>query len=470
MGTIVGFGASQCLRLVTNVVLARLLFPEAFGLMALIFMVLAALQMLSDVGIGTSLITSSRASDPRFRSTAWTLGLIRGTCLWLGATALSYPASVIYDHRLLYLLPVAGTTCLVNAFSSTSIHMLVRQLRTREVIVLDLLAAGAGAATMVIWASVSASIWSLVAGAIVSAITRSMGSWFIVAGYRDRLGWDWHAAEELVRIGKWIAISSVVGLIATQFDRMFLGRALSLEAFGVYAIASSFVNMPRDLVSRLTEIVQMPLLSESQQASRQYIETTVIKTRTLLLTLSIIVSLCIGLGGDVFFRLLYDERYYGAAALSQWLAVHLAIALLSTTADRALLAVHNPRALTFSNILRLSVTVPACLVGYSVFELRGFILGLIVGSISGHAAIQLALARAQIRIVAQDLKYILTLSGLLLVPLVLSNWINWHVSQASINVVPLLALVVVLSAVVVIRWQDVRLIMTEIKSYRVNDS
>ena len=81
--TIISFGGQNVLRLGSNLILTRLLFPEAFGLMALVQVFMGGLQMFSDLGIQASIIQNSRGDDPDFLNTAWTIQVIRGTCLWL---------------------------------------------------------------------------------------------------------------------------------------------------------------------------------------------------------------------------------------------------------------------------------------------------------------------------------------------------------------------------------------------------
>ena len=80
--TLGGYAISQVVRLGNNFLLARLLFPKAFGLMALVYTFLIALQMFSDIGINLSIIQNKRGDDPKFLNTAWTLQVFRGLILW----------------------------------------------------------------------------------------------------------------------------------------------------------------------------------------------------------------------------------------------------------------------------------------------------------------------------------------------------------------------------------------------------
>ncbi|HBB84471.1 MAG TPA: polysaccharide biosynthesis protein, partial [Sulfitobacter sp.] len=82
---VLSYGGAQAIRLASNLILTRLLFPEAFGLMALIQVVIVGLTLFSDVGIGPSIAQSKRGDDRDFLNTAWTIQAIRGGCLWLAA-------------------------------------------------------------------------------------------------------------------------------------------------------------------------------------------------------------------------------------------------------------------------------------------------------------------------------------------------------------------------------------------------
>ena len=80
-----GYGLSLCLRLGSNLLMTRLLAPEMFGVMAIAAMVTAILMMLSDLGIGQSIVRSPHGGEPVFLDTAWTVQILRGLGLWLVA-------------------------------------------------------------------------------------------------------------------------------------------------------------------------------------------------------------------------------------------------------------------------------------------------------------------------------------------------------------------------------------------------
>ena len=118
--TIMGFGAQQAIRFGSNLILARLLFPEAFGTMALVTVLLIGLTMLSDLGIQPAIQSSKRGDDPAFLNTAWTLNIVRAVVLFLAASALAWPMAWFYQEPILFqLIPVAATSILLLALEPT---------------------------------------------------------------------------------------------------------------------------------------------------------------------------------------------------------------------------------------------------------------------------------------------------------------------------------------------------------------
>src|SRR4028119_542476 len=118
--TIASYGTSQILRFGSNLILTRLLIPDVFGLMALVYVFISGLHLFSDLGIGVSVIQNKRGDDPVFLNTAWTLQVVRGGFLWVCSLLIAWPVSHFYEERqLLWLIPVVALTTVISGFNST---------------------------------------------------------------------------------------------------------------------------------------------------------------------------------------------------------------------------------------------------------------------------------------------------------------------------------------------------------------
>ena len=401
--TLVGFGAGFAIRLVGNVALARLLFPEAFGLMQLVGVVLTGLQMFSDIGVGAAIIQSPRGDDRRFLNTAWTMQVFRGVALWGCAAVLAPVAARFYDEpRLLPLVLVAGSTCVLGGLNSTAVFAQSRHLSLRAVTFLEIGSSLAGYTIMIAWAAVVPSVWALVVGSIVTAAAKAIGSHVLLPGPRNRFFWEKDAARELYRFGRWVFVNTIIAFIATQADRALLGKLVSLHILGVYGIAATLVQMLRGMIASLAGNVLFPAVSKYVHFPRSELRTKVAKYRWgVLLAGACAVSVLV-VSADVVVRLLYDQRYQAAGWMLSLLAAGLWPTIVTATSEMCLWALGKTGAVALNSGLRvvaLCVLVP---IGYWRWGLPGLVLAVSLIEWARYLGAAVALARERISFIRQD--------------------------------------------------------------------
>lgn len=455
--TILGFAAAMVLRLAVNVLLARLLFPADFGMMALVTVFVAGLQMFSDLGIGPSLIRSPRGEEPIFRDTAFTIQVIRGFILWLAACAVAWPAAKIYHApQLLALLPVAGFITVLGGFTSTAPHLLNRRMEIGRITVYELLSPLLGTLATCLLAYLTQSVWALVGGQLIQQAGRTLFSFTLVPGHRDRFRWDRAAVRELFGFGRWIFLSTLLTFLAAQADRILLGRLLTLQELGVYSIAIGLAIMPQDIMSRLTSAVQFPALAQHAFGEPERLFHWLARSREALLWIGMTMTLGIAAAGPSLFALLYDQRYQDAGWIAQMVSVAVWITMLQMTCDRALLALGDSRTLAASNLARFVTTIAVCLIGFKVSGLKGFLVGLPVGSLAGHLIVATALWKRGHATLRVDLGY----SALFAAMLVTYGLLAHHFSGGVLwwgRVDPGVALAAVMVLAPLLAWSAFRL-------------
>ena len=126
--TVLGMGGGSIVRLLSSLVVTRLLLEEHFGLIALVNTFIAGLHLLSDIGIGQAIVQNKR-DDPDFVNTVWTINVIRGVLLFLIATACAGPYAAFYEQPILApLVRVAAISALFDGFLSASFFTQSRRL------------------------------------------------------------------------------------------------------------------------------------------------------------------------------------------------------------------------------------------------------------------------------------------------------------------------------------------------------
>src|SRR6056297_3025523 len=203
--TILQVAGGQGLRLISNLILTRLLFPEAFGLMSLMQIFLYGLQTFSNIGINTMLIQHKKGGERQYLDTLWTLQIIRGWILWIMACAIAYPLSQIYDQpEILAILPVAALSLVINGFKTTKEIEANRELALGRVVMLSLLAQVFGLICMVGLAYWLQSVWALVFGTLISAGVNVALLQLYLPGQNNRLRWHNAIVLETLRFGSFI--------------------------------------------------------------------------------------------------------------------------------------------------------------------------------------------------------------------------------------------------------------------------
>nr|WP_298163847.1 oligosaccharide flippase family protein [uncultured Pseudomonas sp.] len=356
--------ASQGIRLGGNLIMARLLVPEMFGLMVIATTVAVVLALLSDMGLRQNIIQSKRGNDPVFLNTAWTVQILRGFILfalsllvagfaWFAQVVNLSPAGSTYAApELPLVLAVTGFTSVINGFQSTKLALAFRSFQQNKVVLVELAAQIIGLLVMLGIGYFTGSIWSLVAAGLVAAMVSTMLSHLWLQGPSNRLQWDSSALKELIAFGRWVLLSSAVGVLAAHGDRIWFGGSMSAAELGVYSIAVLILGAIEFGVRRLAAAVALPALSEVARTGdaarlralyyrfRLLIDLALLFACGLLLTLS---PLIIGW--------LYDARYAGAGSMLAILSLSL-FTLRFTLAHQAWLALGLTKYLAVDNLIR----------------------------------------------------------------------------------------------------------------------
>ena len=336
---ILGFGGGNFLRLLSNLILTRLLFPEAFGLMALVFVFLTGLQLFSDVGFNLSIIQNKRGTDPDFLNTVWSLQIIRGFILWLGACALAYPAVLIYDEPLLgQLLPVVGLTALIQGFSTTKVALANRNLQVGVQVMTDLASQLVTLIITVAIAWATGSVWSLVAGSLFGITLKVIAQHILLKGPNNRWHIERAAVWDLLGFGKYIFLASIAGFLVLQSDRAILGAYVSLADLGVFMVGYIFASLPIELNRAVGSKVILPLFSRFPTIGNQENRKKVLKARRMTLIAIATISGVLSIVSVPMIDNLYDDRYHNAGAILALMGITVATYLASSNYEGAYLA------------------------------------------------------------------------------------------------------------------------------------
>lgn len=391
---ICGHMTSQAIRLASNLILTRLLFPEAFGLMALVNIFLQGLEMFTVLGIGPSIIQNKRGDDPSFLNTAWTIQVIRGFGLWILTLALAWPVAEFYNQKeLLLFIPVAGFTTIISGFNPTSLHLQNRNLELKKITLIEFFSQGAGVVFMILWAWLHPTIWALVFGRWFSCIIKMALSHIILKEHRNRFQWEGETIKEIIRFGKWIFLGTALSFLATQGDRLILGKYLSMTDLGIYSIAyylsHALIQILQNLASKMLFPVYSIIIRDNNESLLE--KTKKIRLTLMLITLPVICATVIW--GNEIVRLLYDERYYEAGWMLRILGIGAVIESINVAIGPILLAAGDSYRHMIVNSLKTAFLFFAMIAGGYFWGTQGLIMGIPVSYLLTYPVIVCAVKK-----------------------------------------------------------------------------
>ncbi len=420
--TVVGFGLAQVIRLAANLILARLLFPEAFGLMALVTVVMVGLTMFSDIGITPSIQSSKRGDDPAFLDTAWTIQLIRGVLLTLAATALAWPMAWFYDEAMLIqLIPVAALSLMLASFEPTRVDTASRHMALGRLTVIQLAAQLGGAAAMVGLAFATGSVWALVAGGMITSALGTLLGWVVLPGHVNRLRLEPEATRELISYGKWIFLSTVAGFAVMQSDKLILGYFLSMEDLGRYNIGFFLASVPLMLGQALIGRLMIPIYRANPPAASTENFLRLRRVRFILTGALLMLTLPLSILGFWLVDLLYDPRYAAAGAVLVTISLALIPQIITLTYDQVALAQGDSRGFFMLTALRAVLLITIMVLAVPAYGALGAALAIGLAPVLSYPLI----VRLAKRHGAWDARHDIVTGACALCLAAIALWVDW---------------------------------------------
>jgi O-antigen/teichoic acid export membrane protein len=390
--TMLAYVFVQGTRILSSLIMTRLLVPEVFGIMAIAMVFFAALQLFSDIGLLQSVVRSSRGHDRAFLDTLWVLQILRGFAIWGAAMLLALGLSVgqsagwiagatVYAHPTLpHALAAIGLTAVLAGFESTKVAVARRDMALGPISRLEIVCNVVAVGTTIAWALVSRSIWALIGGWIVAARFRTILTHLALPGQGNRYHWDPSAAREILDFGKWVLVSSGLTFLVNSGDRLILGSLLSSQQLGIYSVAYLIVTAAQQGLSRLAVYVFFPLLSQVARNEPNQLHDSYYKARRFIDFSSLGLAGFLMAAGQSLVGILYDTRYAGAGSMLAVLALTL-VGSRYEVAEQVFLALGKSRFLAVVNAVRVATLFVLVPVTFLWGGLDGAIWGVALASL-----------------------------------------------------------------------------------------
>jgi O-antigen/teichoic acid export membrane protein len=253
--------------LARTLILARLLVPEDFGLLAISLVAVDFLMSVTNLGMIPALV-QRRELDERHFNTAWTIGLGRAVLI-AGLVFLAAPvvATLFAEPRATDLIRVVALRPVLEAAASIKVAELTRNLRFRALTFVYLPEALINTIVSIVLAPFF-GVWALIAGALAGVTAQAIAS-YVLAPHRPRLVLDSAAARPLIRFGRWIFVAGLIAVAGRSMLQLVISRKLGAAELGLYFLAAKLAFIPAEISSEVIGAVAFPLYSRLQANARQ---------------------------------------------------------------------------------------------------------------------------------------------------------------------------------------------------------
>lgn len=404
--TTFGFAASYGIRLLSTLILTRLLTPDVFGLMSLAWVFIGAISMLSDIGTTPSIIRSSRGDEKVFLDTAWTIQAVRG--LWIGGLTLliAWPVSMLYDEPQLFtILCAVAVMPVIGGMNSIAMATCRRHMHLKHLTLLSMFSQIFGTLANIAFAWWLQSVWALVLGSIAATLFTLLLSYVWLPRYRPKVMFDRSVMAEIVTFGRWILLGTLFTYLGGKGVTAIMGFEVPIETLGLITVSSTLAWALGDLVGRVLDQVAFPTLSRLYREGKP-LNSPVNKVKKISFFAILPSFLVLSLVSQPLIDLLYDPRYALAGSFLSIAALNGAIGILSMPYQNAMLAAGNSRGHSIVMGVTAASRILLMLIGGHFFGIYGMQTGLGLGGLVAWAISILLSRRAGIGNLSYDLIFI----------------------------------------------------------------
>lgn len=324
---------AQFLRLlitfVITTILARLLEPDDFGLVAMVVVFTNFVAILNDIGLPAAIIQKKDLDEEQKSSSFW-INLLEGILITLLSIALSPLIARFYSRsQLMPIVMVLSSTFFISSLGMIHLALLAREMNFKKIALLETISVFLAGVMSVVMAILGFGVWSLVFQNVASAVITAALLW-IFCGWRPRLICRWKPIKDMFFYGLNLMGFNIINYFSRNLDNLLIGRFIGSLALGVYNLAYRVFLFPLYAISSVVGRVMFPALSSIQDQKVLVREAYIRATRIIaLVTFPMAIGLLVA--APQFVRVFFGDKWARATFIIQILALVGLIQSVATT-------------------------------------------------------------------------------------------------------------------------------------------
>lgn len=443
------------LALISTIVLARLLTPEDFGLVAIVLAVLAIIESVTDLSLASALIHIKSPSEEHFH-TAWSLNVTRAVFLCiLFCLSANLIAHYYHDLRLVNIMYIISTSILVSGFTNPKLVVLTKSLVFWQEFAVTVSQKLAAVIVSIAFAFKFKSYWALVAGIVTSQFVGVMVSYLIIQ-YKPRL--TYLHVKDIWSFSIWLTLGKIVNTLNWKFDQLLIGSHLGNKALGFYSVGDNLAAMPTREAIQPLESTLFPGFSNIAD-DKPRLRNAYVKAQTLITAVALPLGVGFALVAYPLILLLMGEKWLPAVQVIQVISCVYVLQTIGSQVHPLAMAVGRTKTLFYRDLFNFMIRLPIIIAGLFYFGLIGVIYGRVIsGIISLFINMNLINQMLTLSVLAQikaNIRSLLSVAGMAAVIIFLRLNMTFNVT----NTIELIAKVITLVMVGFVSYISVSLLL-----------
>jgi O-antigen/teichoic acid export membrane protein len=353
-------GFKIAIQFLSVVILARLLVPEDFGLVASVGPIVAFVGLLQDLGLQQAVIQRKEIDQRQLNQVFW-LSAVVGLCAGAVVACLAPAIAAFYgDQRMWGITLASAVPLLFGSLAAVPLALMNRHLQFGQLALNDTITAAIGllaTATAAYW---GLGYWSLVLGPAVSAVVALAAGWLVTrwTPSRPNLKID----RDIFRFGANLTGFNLVNFLSRNLDNILIGKYSGAVELGYYDRAYKLLLFPLQNINQPLTRIMVPLLSRIHE-DKQRFRDIYVRTNWLLAVITMPGIATLTLTSEQVVRLLFGERWMAVAPIFAWLGIAGLMQSVSSTTGWIFICQGKTKTMFHWGIYSSLTTVASFIVG-----------------------------------------------------------------------------------------------------------
>lgn len=381
--TSVDFILKSGLHFILQIILARLLVPEVFGLIGMAVVFTAIIKAFVDFGLGAALVQMREEEiTDGFLNTAFWSGFGLNIVVYLIVVFIIGPfAAYFYDEpTLIYIFPVLSFNIVINSFNMVQLVRLTRQMDFKNIAKINIVSNTVALIGAVTLAYMGYGVWSIAIHAPLLALA-ALPMYLLINKWIPKLYWNKLEFKRVFSFGLFTSGTQLTNSITSQADYLIIGKILEKQQLGIYSLAFQMTNILKASLVAVVSKVMYPVYSKLQDDKgkiREYYA-EIIKFNLLLIGPIMVI---IALNAEFIVNILFGEKWIEAIPVIQILAIASLIQVLGSSNTSLIRGMGYPK-LEFKIQLfkTLLIYIPSIVIGVLTFGIIGVSIGIVINAL-----------------------------------------------------------------------------------------